>query len=80
MPITPATSLLLDRDFVSEEWPVLGSSLPSPEEEEMAAAKVVCSVNKACAAIGLGGNCCPAPSGVYLGCCDPRPGGMFPRD
>lgn len=75
MPVTPATALLLDRDFVQEQWPLLGSVLPTPEEAKKAEAKVVCSANKACQAIGLGGDCCPAPSGIYLGCCDPRSSG-----
>lgn len=29
-----------------------------------------CAANAACAELGLTGNCCPSPTGVYLGCCD----------
>lgn len=78
MPVTPITEALLDRAFVEEEWPILGDVIPTPEEESKMMERASCSLNKGCAAMGLQGTCCPAPSGIYLGCCDARPGGARP--
>merc|ERR550537_245179 len=35
--------------------------------------KASCDAAPACKALGLHGNCCPADSGVYLGCCGDHP-------
>jgi len=58
--------------FVALETPT-----KQPEEKKSGAAsaasslgKPSCAENKACAALGLTGNCCPASSGAFLGCCD----------
>jgi hypothetical protein len=68
IPVTPATALLLDQTFVASEWPVLGYYLPaqtSPSVEQ------ACSLNPACAVLGLEGNCCPSggANSAYLACC-----------
>lgn len=39
-------------------------------ETTSASASQSCSSHKACVAIGLTGQCCPAAGGVRLGCCD----------
>ena len=58
--------------FVAPETPAR-----QPEEKKSGAdstasslGKPSCAENKACAALGLTGNCCPASSGAFLGCCD----------
>jgi Glycosyl hydrolase family 81 C-terminal domain len=65
IPVTPATSLLLDQSFVELEWLELGYFLPNSIAEKLTTPS--CSSNSGCA--GLLGDCCPTSSGVWLGCC-----------
>lgn len=45
MPLTPVTSVLLDQEYVKQEWPVLGSRLMI-EKKEVPDKYRKCSANK----------------------------------
>eukprot|EP00595_Chromulina_sp_UTEXLB2642_P000252 CAMPEP_0196762572 /NCGR_PEP_ID=MMETSP1095-20130614/2279_1 /TAXON_ID=96789 ORGANISM="Chromulina nebulosa, Strain UTEXLB2642" /NCGR_SAMPLE_ID=MMETSP1095 /ASSEMBLY_ACC=CAM_ASM_000446 /LENGTH=448 /DNA_ID=CAMNT_0042113835 /DNA_START=1227 /DNA_END=2573 /DNA_ORIENTATION=+ len=69
MPLSPATAVLFDQQYVMQQWPVLGSRLNAihntvPDQYRK------CSASKDCAALGLVGNCCPNNENVFLQCCN----------
>lgn len=53
----------------SRPSPLVGFNLSASTKPNSVTVKPACASNSACDAIGLIGNCCPAPNGVLLGCC-----------
>jgi len=78
-----STTLSVDEDGGSWEWPDVGGEAASPSPPgtetiadtsqaatpEKSAAGAACSANAGCATLNLAGDCCPAPNGMMLGCC-----------
>jgi hypothetical protein len=71
MPISPATALLFDQDYVALEWPVLKTVIPPPRppfvmhqecslnESQSAPISPHISSSSDCASNGIVGLCCP---------------------
>ena len=83
LPLTPVTNELFgDHSFLLSQYSRLDGHLngvmsgsESPTSSPTFSAKgqtqdSECKVNKRCAKLGIVGDCCPTPEGVYLDCCD----------